>query len=124
MQVNPFVKFRGLELFGILERAEGKAATEAVEREVRQYAVDTVYRFLPREQLFVGIRYNQVTGELVGIANDITVERWQMGGGWFVTRNILVKAEYVSQEYKDFPSTDIRSGGKFHGGMLEGVIAF
>jgi hypothetical protein len=124
MQVNPFVKVRGLELFGIIERAEGKSATEAATREMRQYAVDTVYRFLPREQVFAGVRYNQVSGELAGIANDITVERWQVGGGWFVTRNILLKAEYVNQEYKDFPSTDIRSGGTFHGGMLEGVIAF
>ena len=28
-QMNPFVKFRGLELFGVLERAEGKASAEA-----------------------------------------------------------------------------------------------
>src|SRR4029453_11566967 len=32
MQLNPFVKFRGLELFGVLERAEGKAFTEPTER--------------------------------------------------------------------------------------------
>ena len=25
MQVNPFVKFRGLEVFGVIERAEGRA---------------------------------------------------------------------------------------------------
>jgi len=30
-QMNPFVKFRGLELFGVVERAEGKASTETRE---------------------------------------------------------------------------------------------
>jgi hypothetical protein len=124
MQLNPFVKFRGLELFGVIERADGKSLTEAAEREVKQNAVDVVYRFLPREQVFVGVRYNTVNAELAGIANEVNINRWQVGGGWFVTKNILLKAEYVNQEYKDFPVTDIRHGGKFNGGMLEGVIAF
>ncbi len=47
-----------------------------------------------------------------------------MGGGWFVTPNVLAKAEYVNQKYLDFPTTDIRSGGKFNGLMVEGVVAF
>ena len=37
-QMNPFVKFRGLELFGVIERAEGKASTEVTERIWKQYA--------------------------------------------------------------------------------------
>src|SRR5919108_1739834 len=48
-QMNPFVKFRGLELFGVVERAEGKASTEVTTRIWKQYAVDTVYRFMPDE---------------------------------------------------------------------------
>ena len=67
MQVNPFVKFRGLELFGVLERAEGRAAAEAVARSFNQFALDTVYRFFQDEKLFVGARYNRVDGNLVGI---------------------------------------------------------
>jgi hypothetical protein len=34
------------------------------------------------------------------------------------------KLEYVNQLYKNFPLTDIRHGGKFHGLMIEGVVAF
>ena len=45
MQINPFVKFGGLELFGVIERARGKAATEAATRTVNQQAVDVMYRF-------------------------------------------------------------------------------
>jgi hypothetical protein len=35
-----------------------------------------------------------------------------------------MKAEWVNQKYNDFPTSDIRSGGKFKGYMIEGVVAF
>ena len=123
-QMNPFVKFRGLELFGVLERAEGKASTEATERIWKQYAVDTVYRFLPDEKLFVGARYNRAHGELAGITGDVGANRWQFGGGWFITPNVLAKVEYVNQKYFGYPASNIKNGGQFKGMMLEGVIAF
>jgi hypothetical protein len=123
-QVNPFVKFRGLELFGVAERAEGKAVTEAAERTWNQYAVDAVYRFLPDETLFVGVRYNKAEGQLAGIANDVGAKRWQVGAGWFITPGLLAKVEYVNQKYFGYPTANIKNGGKFNGLMLEGVVAF
>ncbi|HEY7235893.1 MAG TPA: hypothetical protein VH539_17180 [Gemmatimonadaceae bacterium] len=121
--VNPFVKVAGLEMFGNLETATGKGAAEVSNRTVRQYVGEALYRFA-KDQLYVGGRYNTVKGELAGIANDITVNRWQYGGGWFVTPLLLTKVEYVNQTYLDFPTTDIRSGGQFKGFMVEGVLAF
>jgi hypothetical protein len=123
LQINPFVKFRGLELFGVIERAEGRAAAEAGKREFNQYALDVVYR-LPGEKLFVGARYNTVEGQLLGISGDVGADRWQFGGGWFILPGVLAKLEYVNQEFKGFPPTNIKNGGKFNGLMLEGVVAF
>jgi hypothetical protein len=37
---------------------------------------------------------------------------------------ILGKIEYVNQEYRNFPTTNIKNGGKFNGFMVEGVVAF
>src|SRR5690606_37348336 len=54
MQINPFVKYRGFEVFGVIERAEGRASTEATDRTWNQYAADIVYRAGAREQLFGG----------------------------------------------------------------------
>jgi hypothetical protein len=122
-QVNPFVKFRGLEVFGVLERAEGKALAEATERRFNQYAIDTVYR-LAEDKFFVGVRYNKAEGELVGIPNDAGAKRWQVGGGWFITPGLLAKVEYVDQKYFGYPAANIKSGGRFKGLMLEGVVAF
>jgi hypothetical protein len=124
MQMNPFVKFRGLELFGVVERAQGKASTELTERTWNQYAFDTVYRFLPDEKLYVGARYNKVQGPLPGIAGNVGAKRIQLAGGWFITANLLAKAEYVDQKYFGYPPTNIKSGGRFKGMMLEGVVAF
>jgi hypothetical protein len=124
MQMNPFVKFRGLEVFGVLERAEGNAATEVSERVWTQHAVDVVYRFLPDESVFAGARYNRAQGQLVGIEGEPGARRWQFGGGWFITPHVLAKAEYVNQKYFGYPPANIKNGGKFNGTMLEGVIAF
>jgi hypothetical protein len=124
MQLNPFVKFHGLEVFGALERATGKTTAEISRREFNQYAVDAVYRFLPKEQLYLGTRYNWVGGRLANFTNDVSINRVQVAGGWFVTPNVLAKAEYVDQRYNDFPATDIRNGGRFHGVVFEGVVGF
>jgi hypothetical protein len=122
--VNPFLKWHGLEYFGNIETAKGRAASEGSPREWSQSANELVYRFLADEKVYVGARYNTAKGALAGMSDDVTVERSQFGGGWFLTPSVLLKAEYVVQNYKDFPSTDIRSGGKFKGLVFEGVVAF
>jgi hypothetical protein len=121
--VNPFVKVGGAEFFGNVETITGAAANEVQRRTLRQMVGEGLYRFAGNK-LYVGARYNTVNGELAGIRNDITVKRSQIGGGWFVTPNVLSKVEFVRQNYENFPTTDIRSGGKFQGFMVEGVVAF
>ncbi len=123
VQINPFVKFKGLEVFGSIDRGQGSAATEAEARKLRQTAADVVYRFA-NDQLYVGGRYNTAMMRLQGMANDVGADRRAFAAGWFVTPLMLLKAEYVDQKYVDFPTTDRRSGGKFNGLTLEGVVAF
>ena len=89
-----------------------------------QYAADVVYRFLPREQLYVGGGYNTASGKLRNVADEVSVDRSALAAGWFITQSILVKGEYVTQTYNDFPTTDIRHGGKFNGFVMEGVVSF
>ena len=121
--VNPFVKVGGVELFGNVETMTGAAGTEIKRRTLRQLAGEGLYRFASNK-LYVGGRINSVHGQLAGISNDISVKRSQLGGGWFVTPNVLTKVEFVRQNYEAFPTSDIRSGGKFEGFVVEGVVAF
>lgn len=122
-QVNPFVKFRNLEVFGVAERAEGKSSAEAIERKFNQQAIDVVYRAL-EDFVYLGARYNRVKGRLAGFAEDVQADRFQFGAGLFLTPSILMKGEYVNQKFKGYPATHIRHGGKFQGFIAEGVIAF
>ena len=122
--INPFVKFRGLEVFGNIERAKGKKLTELSDRTWNQLSGDVVYRFLPGEQVWVGARYNTVNGTLAAGDPKQTVNRVQASAGWFITPGVMLKGEYVTQKYDGFVPTDQRSGGKFGGYVFEGVVAF
>jgi hypothetical protein len=122
-QINPFVKYGSLEVFGVVERSEGKSSAEAIERTFNQQAVDVVYRAL-EDFVYVGARYNRVKGRLAGFTNDVEANRYQLGMGIFLTPSILMKGEYVNQEFKGYPATHLRNGGKFNGFIAEGVIAF
>jgi hypothetical protein len=128
VQINPFIKFRGLEIFGSYDQGEGMAATETAQRKLNQKAADVVYRFAD-ERLYVGGRYNTARLRLanstgITYTGDVGADRTAFAAGWYVSPLVLLKAEYVNQKYVDFPSSDRRSGGKFNGLMLEGVVAF
>ncbi|MES2702799.1 MAG: hypothetical protein V4649_09185 [Bacteroidota bacterium] len=123
--LNPFVKYKGLELFGTYEMASGRKITEPIKRTATQYAVDIIYRFpAGSENFWIGGRYNSMTAEQPLLASEVTVKRMAGTLGWFVTKNIMMKGEYVSQVYDNFEATDIRSGGKFNGFMAAAVVGF
>jgi hypothetical protein len=122
VQINPYLEIGNLEVFGVIERATGKAAAAEERREVNQLAGDVVYRLFG-DQLYVGARYNRVTGDFAN-QEDLTVTRRALSAGWFLTRNLLTKVELVQQDYDGFAATDIRNGGQFRGIAIEGVIAF
>ncbi|RYY17287.1 MAG: hypothetical protein EOO04_25650 [Chitinophagaceae bacterium] len=122
--LNGFLKVKGVELFGTYENAKGRSKTERSLRNMNQYAADLVYRFGQNENLYTGIRYNKVKGQLPTMVNDIKIDRVALAAGWFVTKNVLLKGEYVMQNYYSFPSSDYRSSGKFNGYVIEAVVGF
>lgn len=130
--INPFIKFRGLEFFGLYEVASGRGAAETVERDITHTMYEAVYRFLPGEKMYIGARLSNFAGDLgvTGAAltlqdnSNVKVERMQLVGGWFLTPNLLLKAEYVNQDNTGFGRRDIRSGGNFKGFMLEAVTSW
>lgn len=126
VMINPFVKWKGWEIFGTLENSTGgdyKGASES--RSWNQLAVDLIYRFGPNENVYVGARYNTASGKLSNSdANKVTINRTQLGLGWFLTRNILTKIEYVNQTYNDYAVDSKYRNGKFNGIMVEATIAF
>jgi hypothetical protein len=122
--INPFIKVGGAEFFGSFETATGGSFTEPALRTLHQNVYEGLYR-LVNDKFYVGGRYNTLKGQLISKNSaDEAVSRYQVGGGWFVTPNVLAKLEWVTQKYTDFPLTDIRNGGQFKGFMVQGVVGF
>jgi hypothetical protein len=135
VQINAFAKMKGLEFFGTYETAKGRTKTETDERKASQYAADVIYRIGAKENLFVGLRYNALnyrpanvaaagTAPVINYTDDVKVDRLAFAAGWFLTKNILLKGEYVTQEFKDLPAADYRNGGKFNGYVIQAVVGF
>ena len=65
------------------------------------YAGDVVWRF--NRNIYAAARYS--TAEADSIAGKVStgkVDRYQIGGGFWLTRNLLMKVEYVDQQYEGF----------------------
>ena len=103
--INPFIKIKGIEVFGTYEIAKGNsqiengevqstdplqpALTKLSQRKFTQFAVDALYRFA-NDRMYVGAKYNVVDGTLAfdqvtaqptisqGVYDDIKVERTSM----------------------------------------------
>lgn len=135
-QFNAFVKAGGLEVFGTYETAKGRGPNDkdlsgdptgktALDRKFNQIAADALFRFGANENFYVGGRYNMVKGNFItSSTTEQSVDRISVAAGWFLTDNIMLKGEYVTQSYKDFPKKDIRSEGKFDGAVFEATVGF
>jgi len=130
IMINPFVKFNGLEIFGVIESVSGKQTasvdpgfTEPDSRSFQQFAAEVLYRFGASEDIYIGARYNNVNGEQSN--GDIDITRFNIGGGWFLTDNVLAKLEYVTQSYdgEGFDGGPY-AGAEFNGINIEAVISF
>lgn len=132
---NPFVKYKGLEFFGTVELASGgdKAGFDDT-RKADQYAGELIYRFGKTEQFYVAGKYNTVSGKLSNAdAKEVSVDKVEASVGWFMTKNILAKLNYVNQNYNDYsqfvgtPASGNANnfyGGNFNGLVFEATISF
>lgn len=120
---NPFLKYKGLEFFGMLELVNGRNYGETDRRKATQLGSELLYRFGQNERFYLGGRFNKVSAE-EATGEDIDITRFNLGGGWFLTKNILAKVEYVNQKYDGFATASIYDGGKFNGFVAEAIISF
>ena len=102
--VNPFVKVGGAEFFGNVETMTGAARDRAAAPHAPPARrAKALYRFAERQALRRRPVQHGERASSPGIANDITVKRTQVGGGWFVTPNVLSKIEFVQPEVRRLP---------------------
>jgi hypothetical protein len=116
MMLNIFTKYKGLEFFGTYEKLTGTQLSRA-KFDFSQYGAEGVYRFGKDEQFFGGVKYNYANNQA-----GSNIDRTEVSAGWFPIKNVIMKAEYVDQNYHKF---DIYGGGGgFNGVMVEAAISF
>jgi hypothetical protein len=125
--------------------------TSLDDRSAYNRAADLIYRFGKYEKFYVGARWNKVNAHIVqgqatttggsspninqGTRYPVSIERTSFAAGWFITRSIMLKAEYTSQTYDGFENimyvgpightnSSILSNGKFSGFVIQGAISF
>jgi hypothetical protein len=120
-QLNPFVKVRGLEFFGVVEVCQGGQEGAGG---YTQLGAELLQRFGRGENLYVGARFNAVNGEATDGGPTQEISRFNIGGGWFLTDNVLTKIEYVTSSYDGAGFTGKFAGAEFNGAVIEAVISF
>jgi hypothetical protein len=128
-QLNPFLKVKGFNLFGVFEVAKGnhKITQPNADKEgsFTQLAVEPLYYFGRNEKFYIGGRYNTIVGKLLESATtDLKIERINVGGGWFISKNVLTKLEYVRQQYLGNAWTGRFASAQFRGFNFEAIISF
>ncbi len=111
--VNLFAQFHGLEVFGIYETMKG--VRNSNDQHFTQTALQAIYRI---GDVYAGARLNKVDNH-----DGSTVNRTNIGGGWYMIDNVLMKLDYVVQNYEG-PAHGEINGGKFNGLVLEAAISF
>lgn len=131
IQINPFVKYKGLEFFGTFESVKGNklvnGAKASTDGSYTQVATELLYRFGNKEQFYFGGKYNTISGKDSDASASRKIDRVNINAGWYMTKNVLAKLEYVSQTYDKsaaWGTTSALYGGKFNGLMLEATIGF
>jgi hypothetical protein len=117
LMANVFTKYKGFEFFGTWEMFRGTLPNRT-DSEFNQYAVEGLYRFGGSEQFYGGLRYNAVDNDL-----DRKVTRFQVAAGWFLIEQVLLKLEYVNQNYDGFAEYGTGDAG-FKGVVFEAAISF
>jgi hypothetical protein len=142
IMLNGFLKFKGLEGFATYETGKGRGASQTLQedRNFTQFAIDGLYRLrLGSQNFYGGVRYNTVALEQLFVSgatqkiSEVNINRVSIAGGWFLTKNVLIKGEYVVQEYNDYGAAGVPkniylgkngAASKFSGYVVEAVVGF
>ena len=92
--------------------------------------IGPVYHITPAVYVAGGYSF-AIAGSVHGVNTDGWVDRIQVGGGYWLTRSVLVKLEYVYQQVHNFDAADgivsgvdIGDSPHFSGAVMEVSFSF
>ena len=132
---NVFLKYNNTEVFGLLEFADssesldtdwssGSPVVALIEKDMKlaHYSIDVVQRFYG-DKFYVGARYESATTEKEGDPTNDELTQYQLGAGWFISKNAIAKLEYISQERENMEEY-VDGKAKFDGFMFSTALTF
>lgn len=117
---NLFVKKGSTEFFGLVEFADGKNQTNE-DFEMLHYSAEVVQRF-GGDKFYAAARYENAVVEREGDSLDDELTQYQIGLGWLLSKNAIIKAEYIKQERKNIASYG--QDAEFDGYMISAGLSF
>ena len=123
-----------IKLYGHVGRTQDKdingSLAGAPEETWSYFAGDVVYKLTPA--LYAAARYSGARVDMLqGKETNGAVNRYQVGGGFWLTKNLLMKVEYVNQKYTGFVTGEMVNNGvaawrnpEFRGVITEVSFAF
>ncbi|MCC5451330.1 hypothetical protein LMJ53_06230 [Rheinheimera sp. UJ51] len=71
-------------------------AYAAISSKMRFFGLEASHYIIP-DKLYLATRFSQVSNETEGVSGDTDLTRLQLGAGWWLAENTLLKAEWVEQ---------------------------
>lgn len=123
-KTNLFLKYKDTEFYALYEKADGKDVYDK-DMKMKHYAFDVVQRF-SNDKFWVAARYENAIQEYDDAFNDFgdaELTQWQLGAGWYLSKNAVAKLEYIDQKRENFA---IYKDGKasFDGFMVSASLSF
>lgn len=123
-KTNFFTRFQDTELYAMFEIADG-ADAKGVDMAMNHYAVDLVQRF-HNDKFYAAARYEKAKLDYKEATNnlgDAEMTQWQVGLGWFLSKNAVAKLEYIDHERTN-NSSFVGGTADFKGYMISTALSF
>lgn len=131
-KTNFFTKYNDTEFYAMFEIADG-ADARGVDMEMTHYSLELVQRF-SNDKFYVAARYENavvkyddysVSGGVVTPTDlgDAEMTQWQLGLGWFLSKNAVAKLEYIDHE-REKNSAFVGGNAEFKGYMISTALSF
>lgn len=121
---NLFLKYNDTEFYAMYEMGDGANITGA-DMKLNHYAVDLVQRFA-NDKFFAAARYENAVVKYADPSNDLgdaKLTQYQLGLGWFLSKNAVAKLEYINQK-RENNSAFVGGTAEFKGYMISTALSF
>lgn len=124
-KTNFFARYNDTELYAMLEIADGADGSDK-DMAMTHYSLDLVQRFGMNDRFYVAGRYEKAVVDYADATNDLgdaEMTQWQVGLGWFLSKNAVAKLEYIDHK-REKNSAFVGGKAEFNGYMISTALSF